>query len=66
MEHEIAETFFNDPVDPDALGIPEYRDIIKARPQPCHHTPALSNMGLLYMRLESDHHECMHAAVALL
>ena len=30
MEHEIAETFFNDPVDPDALGIPEYRDIIKA------------------------------------
>jgi hypothetical protein len=31
MQHEIAESFFNEPVDPDALGIPEYRDIITVR-----------------------------------
>ncbi|CAL8463497.1 g3031 [Coccomyxa elongata] len=29
MQHEIAESFFNEPVDPDALGIPEYREIIR-------------------------------------
>ena len=27
--HRIARAYFNRPVDPDALGIPEYRDIIK-------------------------------------
>ncbi len=31
MQHEIAESFFNEPVDPDALGIPEYREIIRVR-----------------------------------
>ena len=29
MQHEIAESFFNDPVNPDALGIPEYREIVQ-------------------------------------
>lgn len=29
--HEIARLYFNRPVDPDALGIPEYRVIIKVR-----------------------------------
>ncbi|KAK9826315.1 hypothetical protein WJX74_008260 [Apatococcus lobatus] len=29
MGHEIAISYFNEPVDADALGIPEYRDIIK-------------------------------------
>ena len=29
MANEIAISFFNEPVDPDALGIPEYRDVIK-------------------------------------
>ena len=36
MQHEIAESFFNDPVDPDALGIPEYRDIVQVNPAPTH------------------------------
>ena len=31
MQHEIAESFFNEPVDPDALGIPEYREIVQVR-----------------------------------
>ena len=31
MQHEIADSFFNEPVDPEELEIPEYRDIIKAR-----------------------------------
>ena len=30
MQHEIADSFFNEPVDPEELEIPEYRDIIKA------------------------------------
>ena len=29
MQHEIAESFFNDPVNPEALGIPEYREIVQ-------------------------------------
>lgn len=28
MQHEIAEAYFNEPVDAEALGIPEYRRII--------------------------------------
>ena len=36
MQHEIAESFFNDPVDPHALGIPEYRDIVQVNPAPTH------------------------------
>ena len=36
MQHEIADSFFNEPVDPEELEIPEYRDIIKAsHAQPC-------------------------------
>jgi hypothetical protein len=31
MQHEIAESFFNEPVDAEALGIPEYREIIRVR-----------------------------------
>ncbi len=29
MQHEVASAFFNEPVDPEALGIPEYRDVIQ-------------------------------------
>lgn len=29
MRLKAAQTFFNRPVDPDALGIPEYRQIVK-------------------------------------
>ena len=29
MQHEISEKYFNEPVDPEALGLPEYRKIIK-------------------------------------
>ena len=36
MQHEIAESFFNEPVDPDALGIPEYRDFVQVNPAPTH------------------------------
>ena len=31
MQHENAEAFFNEAVDPEALGIPDYFDIIKVR-----------------------------------
>lgn len=30
MEHDIAKAHFNDPVDVEGLGIPDYLDIIKA------------------------------------
>ena len=36
MQHEIAESFFNEPVDPDALGIPEYRDFVQVNPAFTH------------------------------
>jgi hypothetical protein len=29
MQHEMAESFFNEPVDAEGLGIPEYREIVK-------------------------------------
>lgn len=29
MRHEMAETFFNEPVDAVALGIPDYHEVIK-------------------------------------
>lgn len=29
MRHEMAESYFNEPVDAVALGIPEYHDVIK-------------------------------------
>jgi hypothetical protein len=29
MRHEMAESFFNEPVDAVALGIPDYHDVIK-------------------------------------
>lgn len=28
MRHELAETYFNEPVDAEALGIPEYHNVI--------------------------------------
>ena len=31
MQHDVAEAYFNEPVDAEALGIPEYRDIIMVR-----------------------------------
>jgi hypothetical protein len=31
MQHEFAEAYFNEAVDPEALGIPDYFDIIKVR-----------------------------------
>lgn len=52
MEHEFAQMLFNEPVDPDALGLPDYFDVVKVcafnRPLPplppsgsappnCHH-----------------------------
>jgi hypothetical protein len=30
MKNDFATLYFNDPVDPDALGIPQYREVIKA------------------------------------
>jgi hypothetical protein len=29
MRNEFCQLFFNDPVDPEALGIPQYREIVK-------------------------------------
>lgn len=29
MQHEVAEAYFNEPVDAEGLGIPEYHDLIK-------------------------------------
>ncbi len=29
MQHDYAEAFFNEPVNPEALGIPDYFDFIK-------------------------------------
>ena len=29
MQHDYAEAYFNEPVNPEALGIPDYFDIIK-------------------------------------
>lgn len=31
MQHEIAVNYFNEPVDAEGLGIPEYREIIKVK-----------------------------------
>ncbi|KAK9815856.1 hypothetical protein WJX72_010824 [[Myrmecia] bisecta] len=46
MQHELAVSYFNEPVDPDALGIPEYRDLIK--------TPM--DLGTVAKKLERDHY----------
>jgi hypothetical protein len=32
MKNDFCQLYFNDPVDPEALGIPQYREIIKVNP----------------------------------
>ena len=48
MQEEKALSFFNEPVDPDALGIPEYRQIVKARSSQ-HITALQSFQASLFM-----------------
>eukprot|EP00873_Tetraselmis_striata_P020375 jgi/Tetstr1/440639/TSEL_028949.t1 len=42
MEHEFAQMLFNEPVDPDALGLPDYFDVVK---EPM-------DLGTVYSRLD--------------
>jgi hypothetical protein len=43
MQHEVSTLLFNVPVDPVALGIPDYLKVIK---QPMVRSPALSDVAL--------------------
>ena len=54
MNTAPALTFFNEPVDPDALGIPEYRDVIK--------TPM--DLGTISERVKHGHYESAAAVKA--
>ena len=54
MNTAPALTFFNEPVDPDALGIPEYRDVIK--------TPI--DLGTISERVKHGHYESAAAVKA--
>ena len=46
MAHEIAISYFNEPVDADGLGIPEYLDVIKVGTKPPDHGHEFVSRGM--------------------